>query len=208
MKAMRAWTLVATLATLAWAVPTRGTTDQSADEVVRAATEALFGALANADAAEGSDADRAVRLIREILLPHVDMNRITRWVLGRYWRSATPEQRQRFAVQFEALLLHSYGAALRNYRSDRIVYAPTRSRTRSDRETVSLQVKQEEGPPIELTFEMALLEGRWRVYDVKLGGISLVSNYRNTFASIMRHGGIEELIEHLAQHNRRTGATS
>lgn len=181
---------------------------EAPDQVVRDTTTKLMTALSEAGTHGQIDAERITDLIREILLPHVDMQTMARWVLGQHWRRASAQQRSRFAAQFEELLLHTYAQALATYGPAQVRPRPYKGPSGTRKDSVTVDIVRRDAPPVPVTFRMFLRNQRWLVYDVKLDGISLVASYRSSFSSIIRSGGIDKLITHLEDHNTNRSVAS
>jgi len=148
----------------------------------------------------------------QLLVPHVDLARMNQWVMGRYWRQATADQQQRFAVAFRTLLIRFYVAALLEQpdqldqllaRRDRLIsYLPS-TPLDERRAQVRAQVELPDNPqPVKVLFSLLRQDQQWLIYDVNVEGVSVVSNYRNNFASEIQRGGIESLIVKLEQRNQ------
>jgi phospholipid transport system substrate-binding protein len=144
------------------------------------------------------DPEYVYRLAQEIFLPHVDMERISQMVLGRHWRSASAQQQQAFTREFERLLVRTYATALRELKDWDMRFIPTQMKHGDDRTLVRTEIRRDGAPPLSVDYSMARKEGRWLAYDVQIEGVSLVSNYRNQFADLIRRRGLEGLIQELA----------
>jgi phospholipid transport system substrate-binding protein len=166
----------------------------------------------NALEAEGDDLRNNPARVRELaernLVPHVDFEQVSRLVLGKTWRTATPGQRSRFIHEFQQFLVRFYTTALIEYTRgediprDVMRFLPLRANPGDKRVTVSSRIKQPGGSqPIPVDYYMSLAGDQWKVYDVSVDGVSLVSNYRNSFANEVRKHGLDGLIAHLAKRN-------
>ncbi len=141
-------------------------------------------------------------LVQEKILPHFDFRLMTRGALGRYWRRATESQKQRLTTEFRELLVRTYATTLFNYVDQKIEYLPFRGQPGDKRVVVSTRIHDKSGPPLPINYRLYRTStGAWKIYDVVVDGVSLVSSYRNSFASQIRRGGIEGLIESLRKHN-------
>lgn len=150
------------------------------------------------------DPQQLFALVDEILLPHFDFEGMSRWVLGKYWRQASDSQQQVFTQQFRELLVRTYGTALLEYTNQSIKYMPLKMEPNDDRVTVRTQILQSGGPAITIDYRLHKTSEVWKVYDVMIDGISLVGNYRSSFASNVRAAGIDGLIAKLKQQNNHT----
>ena len=170
------------------------------EAVVKAATQQVLERIGR-DPGLIKDSDRLFSMMSEIVLPRFDFDRISKRVLGKYWKQAPKEQRRRFVSEFQRLLINTYAAALSSSDEQRILFRP--SKTRSETEvSVRTEIAQDGGPGIPVNYEMHLLQGDWKVYDVAVDGVSLSMTYRNDFRSQARHEGLDELIARIAAHNR------
>jgi phospholipid transport system substrate-binding protein len=140
-------------------------------------------------------------LVDELIFPHFDFVRISQWVLGKHWQKASPEQKARFIEEFRKLLIRTYALALLEYADRTIKYLPVRAEPNSKTVTVKTEVEQAGGAPIPISYRLRMKDDGWKVYDVSVDGVSLVSTYRSTFASEIRQGGLDALIKNLANKN-------
>jgi phospholipid transport system substrate-binding protein len=129
---------------------------------------------------------------------------MSRWVLGKYWRQATSDQRTRFTEEFRTLLVRTYAGALLEYSNEEIRYLPMPAVNNAEDVTVRTEFLPKNGIAIPIDYRMHFLNGAWKVYDVTVDGVSLVTNYRGSFASQIREGGIESVINDLKQRNQQT----
>ncbi|MGA9854142.1 MAG: ABC transporter substrate-binding protein [Gammaproteobacteria bacterium] len=139
-------------------------------------------------------------LIGKILLPHFDLGYASRIVLGPYWRSATPAQRQEFQDAFYKYLVHSYANGLLqgNYSDSNIQVEPWRGSDAEDRTMVRSKVTRANGaPPIPVDYAMIRTKDGWKAFDVTIEGVSYVMNYRNQFGPEIQQKGLDELIKRL-----------
>ena len=148
-----------------------------------------------------ADPSKLYGFVDNIVLPHFDFERMARWVLGKYWRSADAAQQQSFVNEFRTLLVRTYGTALLEYTDQKINFLPARMSADGKDVTVRTEVMKPGGLPIPISYSMHLREDGWKVYDVAIDGISLVSNYRTTFSTEIKSNGIDALIRRLAERN-------
>jgi phospholipid transport system substrate-binding protein len=176
--------------------------DSSPVDVVRETTSRIQTAIRENKADIDRDEGRLYSLISDIVLPHFDFRRMSMWTLGHYWRSATSEQRKRFVAEFRQLLVHTYGHTLIDYRDAKIRYRPVLAAPNAQRVYVRCEVEQADGNPVQLAYAMYRTADGWKIYDVMVEGISLVTNYRSSFAAIIQQQGMDGLIRRLAEKNR------
>lgn len=142
------------------------------------------------------------QLVHEQVIPHFDFRLMTRAAMGRYWRRASESQRRRLVAAFREMLVRTYATMLLGYSDERIQYLPFRGKPGDKRVVVRTKVFTKDGaPPVPIDYRLYRKNGQWKVYDVVVDGVSLVSNYRSTFAEQIRKGGIDGLIEALERHN-------
>lgn len=142
-------------------------------------------------------------LIDELLMPHFDFKRMSRWVLGKHWRKATAEQKSAFIMQFKSLLVRTYATSLKEYSDEKIHYSPFRGKLASGDVTVRSEIMQPGGFPIPINYRLYLKGDKWQVYDISIDDISLITNYRSSFSKQIRRGGIDKLIQKLADKNKK-----
>lgn len=149
-------------------------------------------------------------LLETTILPLFDFRRMTQLAVARHWKLATPAQQDALVAEFKTLLVRTYYAALVNYREEVIEYKPLTLPTGKSDVTVKSTVKKPGVARMSIDYDMEKLEAGWKVYDIRIGGISLTSNYRSSFTEIITNGGVDELIRVLATKNRqaRSGASS
>jgi len=145
---------------------------------------------------------RVNQLLVEIVLPHFDFDGISASVLGKYWRNADAQQRQRFREAFKALLLHTYAVALLDNLDTTIEFETLRAPPGANDVTVRTSVPQGSEFPLPVNYSMELIDGEWKVYDVEIDGLSLVANYRTTFGHEINKSGLESLINTLETRSR------
>jgi len=175
------------------------------DVLVKTITDEVAAAIKKDKDIQAGDTAKAAELIEAKIVPHFSFTRMARIAMARNWRSATPEQQKQLASEFKTLLVRTYSTALVNYKEQRIDYKPLRAKSDDTEVTVKSEVKQSgSSQPVSIDYEMEKTDNGWKVYDVKVGGVSLVTTYRDTFASEVRERGIDGLIKSLAAKNRET----
>lgn len=150
--------------------------------------------------------DKIYALVYEMILPHFDFNGMAKWVLGRYWDKASPEQQQQFIQGFQMLLVRTYASALLEYSDQDIHYEPVNAGADDKVVTVRTEVKQSGAPAVPINYTMHPVGGEWKVIDVAVNGVSLVSTYRGSFAAEIRRNGLDALLQKLAERNAGSAA--
>ncbi|WP_455234937.1 MlaC/ttg2D family ABC transporter substrate-binding protein [Thiogranum longum] len=174
-----------------------------AESVVRDATQSIYTALDQQCQTIRDQPEHLFVLVEEILLPHVDFEIMSQWVLGKFWRQANELQRQAFTQEFRHLLVRTYATAIQLASLEDIHYLPARGSTRPDRSVVRAEVRRPGEAVTTIAYSMRLNSGRWLVYDIVVDGVSLVSNYRTSFAEEIGRQGLSGLIASLEQKNRQ-----
>ena len=142
-------------------------------------------------------------IVDEVVLPHFDFSRMSSWVLGKYWRTANDKEREQFTEEFRVLLVRTYAKALNDNYDKKIKMMPVRISSDGKDATVQTEVQQDAGFPIPIDYKMYVKGDAWKVYDVSVDGISLVANYRTSFAQEIRQDGLPKLIARLADRNKQ-----
>jgi phospholipid transport system substrate-binding protein len=145
-------------------------------------------------------------LVEAKVLPHFNFTRMTRLAMGKNWNKATPQQQEELVKEFRTLLVRTYSNALSTYSDYKIKVEPLRSKAGDTDTTVKTKVMQDSGQPVDIDYSMEKTGDGWKVYDVTVAGVSLVTNYRSTFNSQVREGGVEKLLKTLGDKNRALAA--
>jgi phospholipid transport system substrate-binding protein len=144
---------------------------------------------------------KLVEVIESKVLPHFNFGAMTALAMGQNWSKATPEQKKRLVQEFKTLLVRTYASALAAYAEQRFDFRPLRARPTDTDVTVNVRVLQSGAQPVPIDYSMEKTAAGWKVYDVMVGGVSLVANYRTEFNSTVRDSGIEGLIKNLQAKN-------
>lgn len=183
-------------------------TEDDAQTLIITQSTKLVDALKEQSAAIKLDKQIAYQLVDEIVLPHVNFERVARLVLGKNWRKANAEQRQRFTDEFRGFLVRTYVTAMVEF-SDQIVshadsvkYLPFRNSDPSD-VSVRMQINLPDRPPVHINYSLYQdgTESNWKIYDLAVEGVSLATTYRSSFSTQIRREGIDGLINKLAERN-------
>lgn len=155
-------------------------------------------------------------LVQRTVVPHFDFRSMARSAMGRFWRKASPRQQRLVVAEFQELLVRTYATALLGYTGQKVDYPPVRASSKSNKVMVPTRVNASGGPPIPINYRLKLnKDGEWMVYDVVIDGVSLVTNYRSSFARLIQQGaakskdrakrmqaGIDNLIQSLSDKNK------
>jgi phospholipid transport system substrate-binding protein len=170
-------------------------------DVIQDTSARMLSALRQNYAALKQDSSQIYGLVDQIVLPNFDFELMSRWVLGRAWQQASPEQRRRFTEEFRTLLVRTYAKALLEYANEDVRVLPQPGAADGNETTIKTEVRLKAGQPIQINYSMHLNPEGWKVYDVTVDGVSLVTNYRGAFASQIRTNGLDAVIADLEQRN-------
>ena len=148
------------------------------------------------------DRGKLIQLIEAKVLPHFNFQSMTALAMGPSWNKASPEQKKQLIEEFKTLLVRTYASALAAYSDQRFEYRPLRARPTDTDVTVQVRVIQPGAQPVPIDYSMEKTSGGWKVYDVMVGGVSLVANYRTEFNGTVRTSGVDGLLKNLQSKNR------
>ncbi|HUW28342.1 MAG TPA: ABC transporter substrate-binding protein [Sulfuriferula sp.] len=201
--------LLASLAALTLLVVAQGqaaAADVAPDVLVRTTTQEVVAILKKDKDIQSGDSHKVYELVDAKILPNFDFNHMTMLAVGKYWPRATPAQRQSLIQEFRTLLVRTYASSLTAFNNQTIEFKPFSMTPGATDVTVQTQVKQPGAQPIPIDYSMEKTPFGWKVYDVAIDGVSLVTNYRSSFGSEIRQSGIDGLIRTLANRNQQNGA--
>ncbi|HEY8159782.1 MAG TPA: ABC transporter substrate-binding protein [Methylobacter sp.] len=145
---------------------------------------------------------QVTQFVSSVVTLHTDFDKIAPLVLGKYWKTATPEEQERFKREFQTLIIRTYSRAFVEYNDWTIRFMPLDMSSESTKVVVKTEVLQPNRQPIDVNYRMFLINGEWKVYDIMIDGVSLVSNYRSTFnEEIQTKGSLSAVIDSLAKRN-------
>ncbi|MEP6678621.1 MAG: ABC transporter substrate-binding protein [Betaproteobacteria bacterium] len=193
-----AFMLAAAVAPLAFA-------QEAPDAMVKRVTQEVVDITKSDPKVQAGDQGRIREVIETKLLPNFDFERMTMLAMGRNWRNATPEQQKQLVDQFRSLLVRTYSGALNQYRDQTFDFKPLRTDPAATDVIVKTEVRRQGQANVPLDYGMVKKDGAWKVYDVIVGGVSLVTNYRDDFASQIQSGGVDGLIKTLVAKNASAG---
>lgn len=176
------------------------------EEVVKSTTDLVFSRIKADETALKQDTSKLYNLVNELIVPHLDFQRASQLVLGKNWRGASDDQRQRFAEAFKELMVRTYANALFQYVDQQISYKGPQADAGGKIVTVRTEIVKPGAEPVAVNYRMHEVNGEWKVYDVVVGGISLLVTYRDSFSSEISQSGLDELITHLLSHNQELAA--
>lgn len=173
------------------------------DALVKGVTTDVLAIVHQDKELQNGNSKRVIELVETKVLPHFDFSHMAALALGREWKKASPEQKKRLTEEFRALLVRTYSNALTAYKNQTVVYKPFKLQPGETDVVVKTEVRQQGAQAIPLDYSLEKQGDSWKVYDVIVGGISLVTNYRESFAQEVRGGGIDGLIQSIASKNRQ-----
>jgi phospholipid transport system substrate-binding protein len=179
---------------------------EAPDAMVKRVSQDMLATIKGDPLIQAGNEARIREVIEVKLIPHFDFPRMTALAMGKNWRAATPEQQQRVADEFKTLLVRTYSGALTKYRDETIDYKPLRMNPSDTDVTVRTVVVKSGGQPIQIDYSLTKGADGWKVFDVVIGGVSLVTNYRDEFNNQVQNGGVDGLIKTLSDRNKGVAA--
>ena len=177
---------------------------EAPDALIRRVSQEVMDLARNDPAIQAGDRRRIYAVVESRILPHLDFQRGTALTMGRNWRQATPEQRQKLAAEFRNLLLHTYAGAMSQIKDQTMTFKPLRMDPADTDVEVRSEVRLPRRPePVEVSYRLHKSTTGWKIYDVNVMGAWLSETYRTTFASEVNKGGIDGLIHTLEEKNRQ-----
>ena len=155
----------------------------------------------NAEKFQG-DPQMVYKLVDDVVLPHFDFAAMTDMALGRYKDEVDSEQRPAIIQEFRALLVRTYSSALLEYTDQALIYLPMEGAEADGEVTVRTEIEQPGGFPIPINYKLYLGDDGWKVIDISVDDVSLVTNYRSSFARAIKKDGVDGLIETLRDRNQ------
>jgi phospholipid transport system substrate-binding protein len=175
--------------------------DTPPDILVKNVTLEVVHIIKNDKDIQSGDRKKIIGLIEAKVLPHFDFTSMTATAVGLNWRQATPQQKQRLTEEFKTLLVRTYASALSAYSDQRFDFRPLHARPSDTDVLVQVRIVQSGAQPVSIDYGMEKTASGWKAYDVAVGGVSLVANYRTEFGNIIRAEGIDGLIRNLHAKN-------
>jgi phospholipid transport system substrate-binding protein len=196
-------TAVLFMSATAWAV------DQTPPDVMvkNTATEVLDLVRNDKDIQNG-DTKKIVSLTEEKILPHFNFERMSQLVLGRNWPKASKDQQDKFVTEFRNLLVRTYSSALAKYRNQTIDYKPLRVQPADTKVVVKTLIQQSGAQPVKVDYTLEKFADEWKVIDVTIEDVSIVTSYRSQFDETVKKDGMDNLIQKLADKNRQGSSSA
>jgi phospholipid transport system substrate-binding protein len=191
------------LLALALAAPVLPAQEVAPNVMLQSVTLEVIAAMKQERDLHGGNLKQSASLVETKVLPLFDFPRMTQIAVARNWRLATTEQQAALTTEFKALLVRTYSTVLSSYRDQVIEFRSMRSVPADTEVTVRSVVKQSGTAPIAMDYDMEKTPAGWKIYDVKVAGVSLVTTYRDSFSARIRDDGMDGLIKALADKNRQ-----
>ena len=175
---------------------------EAPDVLIKRISQEVIEAAKNDKEVQAGNQRRVMDLVESKILPHVDAARMTMLATGRFWRDATPEQKEKLTTEFRTLLVYTYSGALSQIKNQTIEFRPMRARPTDTDVEVRSQVNMARGEPLTLNYRVSKTPSGWKIYDVNVMGAWLVETYKGSFSSEIGKSGIDGLIKVLADKNK------
>ena len=182
--------------------------EMTPDALIKSVTSDVLDIVRKDKDIQSGNTKKAIELVEAKVLPYFNFTHMTKLALARDWRNTTPAQQKILTDEFHALLVRTYSKALTEYKNQTIDYKPFKMQPGDTDVKVRTEIKQPGGKPIQLDYYLEKQERDWKVYDIEVGGISLILNYRESFANEVRQSGIDGLIQSLQAKNKSGEAAS
>jgi phospholipid transport system substrate-binding protein len=176
------------------------------DALVKSIATEMMAAARSDKALQAGDPRKIAELAETAVVPYFDFRRMTQSAMARNWRTATPGQQDQLTREFKTLLVSTYSKALVTYKDQAIEFRPVRAEPSAGEVTVRSEIKQPGQTPTVIDYDLAKSGDSWKIFDVKVGGASLVISYRDNFADEVRNNGVDGLISALANKNKQNEA--
>lgn len=180
--------------------------DTPPDVLARTTTQEVLAILKQDKDLQNGNLSKVYQLVEAKILPNFDFNRMTQLAVGKHWPRATAKQKQELVTEFRNLLVRTYSSSLTAFTNQTVEFKPMTIKPDDTDVTVRSQIRQPGGQPIPIDYSMYKTAFGWKVYDVAIDGVSLVTNYRASFSTTIRQNGIDGLIKMLATQSARGAA--
>jgi len=173
------------------------------DALIKNTVQEVIAVIKQDKGIQAGDQKKITALVDAKVLPHFDFARMTQLAVGKYWRTATPEQKQALVTEFRNMLVRTYTKVFTVYRDQTVEVKPSKMATGDIEVTVKTVISKPGSQPILVDYEMKIAESGWKAYDISIDGVSMVMSYRGTFTSQIQENGIDGLIKTLSDKNTK-----
>ena len=178
------------------------------DVLIRTTVQEVVAVIKTDKDIQAGDQPKTLALVDEKVLPHFDFERMTQLAVGKYWRTATPEQKQALTREFRNMLVRTYTKVFSVYRDQLIEVKPLKMAGDATEVTIQTTISKPGPPVIPVNYEMKKNADGWKVFDIYIEGVSMVMNYRGTFGAQIQESGIDGLIKTLIDKNAASVASA
>lgn len=175
---------------------------EDARELIKTTAEEIISHVKTNRSGLENDPSQLYALVNEKIVPFVDFPRMSRWILGKNWRKASDAQKAQFTEEFKKLLIKTYATALLKLSNEVITYPSVKNKVKNGKVSIKSEVILPGGQRFSLQYRMHHKDQNWKIYDVSVDGVSLISTYRSSFSTEIRKVGLEGLIANLVNKNK------
>ncbi len=180
----------------------------SPDDVVKVTADGVISHIANNRSVLEKNPGKIYEMVDQLIIPRFDFISMSKWVLGKHWKQASEAQRSEFITQFKALLVRTYARALLEYSGQEIKYFPSEQNPKSNIAVVKTELTSASNTHLPILYRMHQKNEEWKVVDVSVDGVSLVTTYRGSFATQIKKNGFDSLLNELSKKNARLEAST
>ena len=177
-------------------------------KLVEAVSSQILGEISENRALYSESSKALHDVVGAEILPHFDFEKMSKLVMVRYWRKMTAEQQQCFEREFRGLMVRIYAKALLEYTDQKIRYLPTRVNKNRDRIIVRTKIVQSSGGGLSMDYHLQLSDGNWKIFDIRVEGISLLKSYKDRFGRQAKAKGVDAVIDELISRNKKANGQS
>ena len=176
-------------------------------DVVKATAESVISHIEENRSVLEKNPEKIYDMVNQLIIPRFDFVSMSKWVLGKHWKQASEEQRSEFIIQFKELLVRTYARALLEYSGQEIKYFPVEQNQESNLAVVRTELTSKSSAQLPILYRMHQKNEEWKVVDVSVDGVSLVTTYRGSFATQIKKNGFDSLLNELSKNNARLEKT-
>ncbi len=176
--------------------------DETPDVLIQRVTSEVLEIVRKDKDIQSGNTQKINELVDKKVLPHFNFTHMTALAVGREWRKASPQQQQQLTAEFKTLLVRTYSNALTSYKNQKVVLKPLKMNAGDTDVLVRSEIVQPGAKPVQLDYSLEKMDSGWKVYDVVVAGVSLVTNYRDQFSQEIRAGGIDGLVASMVAKNK------
>jgi phospholipid transport system substrate-binding protein len=180
--------------------------DVAPNVLLKAVTLEVISIIRQDEDIQAGNPAKVADLVETRIVPLFDFTRMTQIAMARNWPLVSPEQQKALTTEFKTLLVRTYSTALSSYRDQVIEFKRLRAASGDTEVTVKSVMKQPRTEPLTMDYDMEKIAAEWKVYDIKIDGVSLIATYREAFACKVREGGVDGLIKAISDKNGRGDA--